>query len=52
MNDAADDRSGGVGAPSPVRRSKNGESGEWVTERLCRKGPPRQDPTDSRLDRS
>ena len=25
-------RTSGVGPPSPVRRSKSGESGEWVTE--------------------
>ncbi len=29
-----------VGPPSPVRRSKSGESGEWVTEPVVRERPP------------
>ena len=29
----------GVGPPSPVRRSKSGESGEWVTEPTAREPP-------------
>jgi len=28
-----------VGPPSPVRRSKSGESGEWVTEPAPRQPP-------------
>ena len=32
-------RTSEVGPPSPVRRSKSGESGEWVTEPAARAPP-------------
>ena len=41
-----------VGPPSLVRRSKSGESGEWVTEPAARAHPRRQDPAASRVARS
>jgi hypothetical protein len=38
-----------VGPPSPVRRSKSGESGEWVTEPVAREAPAATGP--GRLER-
>jgi hypothetical protein len=41
---AAPGRPCAVGPPSPARRSKSGDSGEWVTEPVVRERPPATGP--------